>query len=224
MTAAKALERKEVERVTAALRNALKAECPERHDAFLDLPPDSPKPASKRGAALWDAHRQAWATLARLTRRAELSRARKRGGGEAFFDDRQNEAAITNLERARTLVRNGCAAVQTNIDRIRKERARLGLRGDDFEDLPEHLDAMERIGETLKRRIEKLKTFRGIPQARTRDDWDEFVSRMAKQLLEAGFGTREVAGLLTGKEPDAVDRATLERFRQRVNRLAVSKG
>jgi hypothetical protein len=222
MTAAKSLERKEVERVTVALRNALKAECPEYPEAFLDSPPDSQPPASKRGAALWEAHCLAWSALVRFTRKQQFNKAKKGGQGAAFFDDSQNDVAIASLERARTLVRNAAAAVQRNIDGIRKARARLGLRGEDLENLPQQLAAIEKIGGRLDGQLRELKAFRTIPQARTRSDWDEFLSRTAKNLLDVGFGTREVAGMLTGKKAGAVDRATLERFRQRVNRLAES--
>lgn len=223
MTAPKSLERKEVERVTAALRNALKIEWPEIEDAFLDFPPAAPKATSKRRAVVLEAYRLAWAASARFTRKTQRELAKKRGSGEAFFDDRQTETAIGSLERARTLVRNAGAAVEKDMARIRKERARVGLRGDDVGDLPEHLRGLEQLREALESRIQKLKTFQGIPQIRTRSEWDDFLSNTAKKLLAIGFATREVAAFLTGKQPEAVDRATLEKFRQRVNRLAVSK-
>lgn len=222
MTAAKSLERKEVEGVTAALRNALKDECPDC-EALLEFPPALPKPSSKRGAALWQAYRLAWSASARFTRRTQRDLAKKRRSGEAFFDDRQTDSAIASLERARTLVRNAGAAFEEDIARIRKERTRIGLRGDDVGDLPEHVQDAEELVAHLDLLLAKLKTFHGIPQARSRGDWDAFVSGSAQRLLSAGFSTREVAGMLTGKRPESVDRATLEKFRQRVNRLAVSK-
>lgn len=224
MTVPKSLERKEVERVAATLRNTLKIEWPEIDDAFLDFPPAAPKATTKRRAAVLDAFRLAWAASARFTRKTQRELAKKRGSGEAFFDDRQTDAAIICLERARTLVRNAGAAIEMDIARIRKERARIGLRGEDVGDLPEHVGATENVVVDLERLLERLKTFQGIPQARTRGEWDAFVSSAAQKLLSAGFGTREVAGMLTGKHPEDVDRATLERFRQRMNRLAVSKG
>ncbi len=102
---------------------------------------------------------------------------------------------------------------------ISKERVRQGLAGDDFGMHPTHVRAIERLERAIGLRAAKLQTIEGISQARNRQEWDTFLSETARNLLAAGLGTREVAGLLTGAKPEAVDRSTLERFRQRVNRL-----
>src|SRR6516165_3443285 len=141
MTAAKSLQRKEVEKVTAALRSALKQECPGEEKMLLDFPPGLRKPTSKRGAVLWEAYRRAWAASVRFTRREQRGLARKRGQGAAFFDDRRTDVVIASLERARTLVRNASEALQRDITRIGNERARVGLTGDDVGDYPEHVRA-----------------------------------------------------------------------------------
>ena len=224
MTAAKSLQRKEVDKVTAALYKALSEECPNQEDQLLAIPLTDWRPTSKRGKVLCEAYRRAWAASARFSRREQKGLASKRGLGAAFFDDGQTDLAIANLERARTLVRNAREALQRDMTRIGKERARRGLSVDDLGRNPEHVEAMEKIEEALEVRLTELKTCQGIPQARTRSEWDEFLSETARNLLVAGFGTREVASLLTGKKPEAVDRATLERFRQRVNRLGSSRG
>jgi hypothetical protein len=224
MTAAKSLKRKEVDKVTAALFKALSEECPNEEEQLRAIPLTDWRPTSKRGKALCEAYRRAWAASVRFSRREHMGLASKRGLGAAFFDDRRTDVAIASLERARTLVRNARESLQRDMTRIGKERARHGLTGDDHGRTPEHVEAIERIEEALDVRLTELKTFQGIPQARTQSEWDEFLSETARNLLVAGFATREVAGLLTGKKPEAVDRATLERFRQRVSRLGISRG
>jgi hypothetical protein len=221
MTAAKSLQRKEVDRVAAALLEALKAECPEYAEEYFYDTPSIPRPESKRGEALWAVHRLAWSASARFTRRQQTKRAKTRAQGEAFFDDKRIDRALVSLERARTLVRNANQALLEYVERIQKEAARLGL-GTDVQDYPSHVQSTLRIGEALDSLVSKLKTFRGIPQARTQAEWDGFISASAERLIAAGFSSRDVAALLTGRKPDKVDRATLERFRQRVRRLQIS--
>jgi len=218
MTVAKLLQRKEVERVTAALLDALKAECPEYPEMVFWDATVIPYPESKRGRALWTAYRLAWSASTRFARREQTKRAKTRAQGQAFFDDKHVNHAINSLERARTLTRNASKALGEYIDAIQKEAARLGL-GTDTQDYPAHVKTAEQIGDALDALTRNLKQFRGIPQARTRGEWDAFISATAQSLTEVGFSPREIAGLLTGKKPDAVDRATLERFRQRVRRL-----
>lgn len=224
MTAAKSLQRKEVEKVAAALLSALRAEYAGQGDHIFYFPPALPKPTSKRGKALLAAYLRAWAASARFSRREQKGLASTRGLGAAFFDDLQTDLAIANFERAKTLVRHGREALQQDMALISKERARNGLLGEDFGRLPDHVRAAEQIEDALERRVQALKTFEGIPQARTQSEWDAFISESAEKLLAAGLGTREVAGLLTGKKPETVDRATLERFRLRVTRLQISRG
>jgi hypothetical protein len=224
MTAAKSLQRKEVDKIAAALLGALKPEYPGTDDIAFDFPPVLRRPTSKRGAALWEAYKLAWAASVRFARRQQKGRAKKRGQGAAFFDDQHTRLAISSLERARTLVRNARAALERDIAAIGGERARHGMRGDDVGEHRDHVRALEQIAKALEMRISRLKTFEGIPQARTKSEWDAFLSETARKLLDAGFGTREVAALLSGKKPEAVDRATLERFRQRVSRLEISAG
>ena len=223
MTAARSLQRKDVVRVEAALLEALKAECPD-YSEYLFLHPHSiPRPESKRAKALWEAYRLAWSAGARFGRREEAKRARTRGQGEAFFDDRRVDSAIADLERARTLVRNANQALLKDIERIEKETARLGY-DINLQDHPKHVLSTKRIGDALDLLVRKVKSFGGIPQARTQSEWDEFISSTAERLLGVGFSSREVAGLLTGRNPERVDRATLERFRQRVRRSQISEG
>jgi len=223
MTAAKPLQRKEVDKAMATLLAALRQEYPGQGDHIFDYPPALRQPTSKRGKVLWAAYRRAWAASTRFSRREQKGLASTRGLGVAFFDDHQTDLAITNFERARTLVRAGREALELDMALISKERAGRGLLGEDFGQLPEHVRAAEQIEEALAERVKALKTFENIPQARTRSEWDAFLSETAQKLLAAGFGTREVAGLLTGKKSEAVDRATLERFRQRVSRLGISR-
>jgi hypothetical protein len=223
MTAAKSLQRKDVDRVAAGLLGALKAECPDYSEfLFLD-PPSIPRPESKRARAIWEAYRLAWSASARFSRREQIKRAKTLAQGEAFFDDKRINQAIVSLERARTLVRNANRALLENVERIEKEAVRLGL-GTDLQDHPDHVRSTKRIGDALDSLVNKLKSFRGISQPRTQSEWDEFISSTAERLLAVGFGSREVAGLLTGRKPEKVDRATLERFRQRVRRLQISEG
>jgi hypothetical protein len=224
MTAAKPLQRKEVDKVMASLRSALAQEWPSYDDQLLDFPPALAEPTTKRAKVLLEAYKRAWAASVRFSRREQKGLASKRGLGAAFFDDRQTDLAIASLERARALVRNAREALQHDMTRISKERARRGLVGDDFGNHPVHVLAIERLEKAIGVRASKIQTFEDIPQARTRGEWDAFLSETAKNLLGAGFGTREVAGLLTGEKPEVVDRATLERFRQRVSRLENSRG
>jgi hypothetical protein len=224
MTAAKPLQRKEVDKVAAALLGALRPEYEGQGDHIFEYPPALRQPTSKRGKVLWAAYLRAWAASARFSRREQKGLARKRGLGAAFFDDDQTDLAIASLERARWFVKNAREALQLDMARISKERARRGLPGDDFGKHPLHVQAIERLEKAIGVRAAKIQTFEDIPQARTRKEWDAFLSETAKDLLAAGFGTREVAGLLTGERPEAVDRATLERFRQRVSRLEISRG
>jgi hypothetical protein len=219
MTAAKPLQRKEVEKVMATLRDALAQEWHAYDDQTLHYPPALAEPTTKRAKVLLEAYRRAWAAWARFSRREQKGLASKRGLGAAFFDDRQTDLAIASLERARYFVRNAREALQRDMTRISKERARSGIPGDDFGKHPAHVRAIERLEKALGGRAAKIQTFEDIPQARTRSEWDAFLSETARNLLVAGFGTREVAGLLTGEKPESVDRATLERFRQRVSRL-----
>jgi hypothetical protein len=224
MTAAKPLQRKEVDKVTATLRSALAQECPSYDDQLLDFPPALAEPTAKRAKVLLDAYRRAWAASARFSRREQKGLASKRGLGSAFFDDSQTDLAIARLERARAFAKNAREALELDMARISKERARRGLLGDDFGKHPAHVRAIERLEKALRERAAEIQTVEGIPQARTRREWDAFLSEAAKKLLAVGFGTREVAGLLTGEKPESVDRATLERFRQRVSRLEISRG
>jgi len=223
MTAPRSLQRKDVDRVAAALLEALKAECPDYNEHQLLYPPLLPRPESKRGIAVWQAYRLAWSAAARFSRREEAKQAKARAQGEAFFDDRRVDSAIADLERARTLVRNANRALLKDIERIEKEAARLGY-DTDLQDHPEHVRNTKRIGDALDLLVKKVKSFGGIPQARTQSEWDEFISSSAERLLAVGFSSREVAGLLTGRSPERVDRATLERFRQRVRRSQISEG
>jgi hypothetical protein len=218
MTAAKRLQRKEVEKVMAMLRAALAQEWPDCAQ-LLDFPPALAEPTEKRAKVLWEAYRHAWAAWARFSRREQKGLASKRGLGAAFFDDRQTDLAIASLERARYFVRNAREALQRDMTRISKERARRGILGEDFGKLPIHVRAIERLEKAIEQRAAEIQTVEDIPQARTRHEWDAFLSETAKKLLDVGFGKREVAGLLTGEKPESVDRATLERFRQRVSRL-----
>jgi len=221
MTAAKSLQRKEVDRVAAALLEALKAECPEYPEVVFYDSPTIPKPASKRGEVVWHAYLLAWSASARFTRRVQAKRAKSRAQGEAFFDDKRINQAIVSLERARTLVAKAHQALLENVEQLQKEAKRLGLTAD-LGDHPDHLRDLTGVAVKLDGLTTKLKTFRGIPQARTSSEWDEFISVTAERLLNVGFTSREVAGLLTGRRPEKVDRATLERFRQRVRRRQVS--
>jgi hypothetical protein len=221
MTAARSLQRKDIARVEAALLDALKAECPHYNEHVLLHAQFVPRPESKRAIALWEAYRLAWSAGARFRRLEQAKLARARGQGEAFFDDRRIDSAIADLERARTLVRNASRTILKDNERIEKEATRLG-HGSDLEDHPEHARTAKRIGDALDLLVRKVKSFGGIPQARTQGEWDQFISSTAEKLLAVGFGSREVAGLLTGRSPDKVDRATLERFRQRVRRSQVS--
>ena len=223
MTAAKPLQRKDVDRVAAALLVALKAECPDYSEALFLDPPSIPRPSSARASTVWEAYRLAWSASARFTRREQTKRAKTLAQGEAFFDDKRVNLAIVSLERARTLVRNANRALLEDITRIEKEAARMGL-GTDLQDHPDHVRSTSRIGTALDSLVTKLKSFRGISQPRTQSEWEEFISSTAEKLLGVGFSSREVAGLLTGRKPERVDRATLERFRQRVRRLQVSGG
>jgi len=221
MTAAKSLQRKEVERVAAALLDVLKAECPDFPEYLFFDPTVAHPIKSERGHVVLEAYRLAWSASARFTRRDQVKCAKARVQGEPFFDDKRVNFAIVSLERARTLVRNANQALMENIDQIEREAARLGL-GVNLEDHPDHVQATKRIAAALDTVVSKLKTFKGIPQARNRGEWDNFISTTAERLLDVGFSSREVAALLTGKRPEKIDRATLERFRQRVRRLQVS--
>jgi hypothetical protein len=223
MTAAKSLQRKEVERVAVALLDLLKAECPDFPEYLFFDPLVSPPIESERGRVVLDAYRLAWSASARFTRRDQTKRAKARAQGEAFFDDKRINLAIVSLEHARALVRKANQALMENIAQLEKEAARHGF-GVDLADHPEHVQVTERIVGALDTVVSKLKTFKGIPQARNRGEWDTFISTTAERLLEVGFSSREVAALLTGRKPDKVDRATLERFRQRVRRLQISSG
>jgi hypothetical protein len=223
MTAAKSLQRKDVDRVAAALLEALKAECPDHAEYVFLYPPSIPRPESRRATAVWEAYRCAWSASARVSRREQIKRAKALAQGEAFFDDRRVDAAIVSLERARTLVRNANRALLEDIKRIEKEAERLGL-GTNLQDHPDHVRSTKRIGDALDSLLSKLKSFGGISQPRTQSEWDDFISSTAERLLAVGFSSREVAGLLTGRKPERVDRATLERFRQRIRRLQISEG
>ena len=223
MTAPKLLQRKEVERVASALLDVLKAECPEFPDYLFSEPSVNPPIESERGQVVLQAYRLAWSASARFTRRDQAKRAKAGAQSAAFFDDKRVNLAIVSLERARTLVRNANQALMENIAQLEKEAARHGF-GVELEDHPQHVQATKRIAAELDTVVSKLKTFKGIPQARNRGEWDNFISATAEKLLEVGFSSREVAGLLTGKKPEKVDRATLEKFRQRVRRLQVSGG
>ncbi|HEY2406938.1 MAG TPA: hypothetical protein VGI10_13100 [Polyangiaceae bacterium] len=166
----------------------------------------------------------------RFERLEQKNRAMKRGKGGPFFDDELIDRAIEALQRARVATRNAADFLADHLERGTQEAVRFGaekvllirpvkraLKG-----AHARIDEVDGIRLDLERLLDELTTFHGIPQARTRGDWDRFVSASAAKLLDAGFGSREVAGLLTGRPAEQIDRATLERFRQRVRRQEIS--
>jgi hypothetical protein len=231
MTVAKSLQRKDVEKVVAALERALSAECPMAAPphAYND-PSTTPRPKSKRARALFEAYRLAWSALMRFKRREQKEQAKMRGRGEQFYDDQLVDRAIESLHRARAATRNAADFLAAHIEAGTQEAERLGVGNllqqtfvkKALKGARSRIDYVDSIQRDLEALLDVLTTFHGIPQARTRGDWDRFVSSSAAKLLDAGFGPREVAGLLTGRPAEQVDRATLERFRQRVRRLEIS--
>jgi len=222
MTVAKSLQRKEVERVWVALERAFRAECPDVPDMFYLDPSTIPRPSSKRGVALWEAYRLAWSASARFRRRTEKKRATKRGQGAAFFDDKLVDKAIENMQRAQAAMRNATAFLEKAAERLERETVRIGFNKAFVKTERAKIEAAERIETDLELLVGEITTFNGVPQARTQGQWDRFISSSAAKLLDAGFSSREVAGLLTGLPAEEIDRPTLEKFRQRVRRHQIS--
>ena len=222
MTVAKSLQRKGVERVWLTLEEAFKAECPDISDEFYLDPSTIPRPSSKRAAALWEAYRLAWSASARFRRRTEKKRATKRGQGAVFFDDKLVDKAIENVQRAQAAMRNATALLEKATERLERETIRIGFDKAFVKTDRTKIEAAERIESDLELFVGELTTFNGVPQARTQGQWDRFISNSAARLLDAGFSSREVAGLLSGQPAEEVDRPTLEKFRQRVRRHQIS--
>jgi len=225
MTVAKPLQRKDVERVAATLERAFRAECPDIAEELFFDPSVIPRPKSKRGVALWQAYRLAWSAKMRFERRTQKKKANVRGQGAPFFDDKLVDRAIENLQRAHAATRNAIDLLTAHSAKLTEAAVGIGWNKDYLsKEPPPNLGAAQRIKSAVEELIGDLTTFKGVPQARTRGDWDRFVSASAASLLDAGFSSREVAGLLTGQAAEKVDRATLERFRQRVRRREISAG
>ncbi|MEO8978126.1 MAG: hypothetical protein ABI548_01000 [Polyangiaceae bacterium] len=191
---------------------------------FFD-PSVIPRPKSKRGLALWEAYRRAWSAKMRFERRTQKKKAKLRGQGAPLFDDKLVDRAIENLQRAHAATRNAIEFLSAHSAKQTEAAVGIGWNKDYLsKEPPPSVGAAVRIKSAVEDLIGDLTTFAGVPQPRTRGDWDRFVSTSAAELLDAGFSSREVAGLLTGQRPERVDRATLERFRQRVRRREISAG
>lgn len=213
MTAPKTTKKKDVERVFKSIERAFVAEVPDYPENLVFNVPDIPEPRhGTRAHVVWEALRTAFAARVRYRRRDILRKTAARGEPVVSFDDKKRFAAIRNLNRAWVLTGEAVALLQ--------EAA--AITEADIKAVPKELrDEVERVA-VLERQFEPLlaglNAFRGIHQIRTQREWDLFISETATKMQDVGFSSREVCGILTGSKPERIDRATMERFRQRVRR------
>jgi hypothetical protein len=221
MTAPRLVARKEVDRVYASLERAFVAECPEHAEMVrLDLTIVPPPRRNTRAFALWDALRLAWSARARFLRRDTTAHAKKRGQRMPLHDDKLRDQAIRSMERSITQAANAARLLAE--DAAAMETVARKLRGGRVEGPREDADAAAEAVQHLVEVLGRLRRFRGVPQVRTQREWDVFLSQSAAKFGAVGMATREVVALLTGLPENRVDRAELERFRQRVRRLKLS--
>jgi hypothetical protein len=217
MTAA----RLEVNRVYASLERAFLIECPEHEELVrLDLTIVPPPRRSTRAFALWEALRLAWSARARFLRRETITHAKKHGQQLPLHDDKLRDQAIRSIERA--IAQATIAARFLEEDAAAMEAIAKKVRGGRVEGPREDADAAAEAVRHLVGVLGRLRRFRGVPQVRTQREWDVFLSQSAAKFGAVGMATREVVALLTGLPESRVDRAELERFRQRVRRLKLS--
>lgn len=205
----------EVERVFEALQSAFAEAQPHlSEDDFRDISDlGRPRPGT-RARALWEPLRLAWCAHARF-RRAKL-KARMPKALTVPVDDDRRDRAIQSVERALALLQNAAEELQEDAETIHKFV--VMLEQDQTRQRYEDAKNVAGLADETREQLSKLKRYKGIRQIYTQREWDEFISDAAEGLLRAGFSSREVAGLLSGSAPEDVDRATLERFRQRVRR------
>jgi len=221
MTAARLVARKEVDRVYLSLERAFHAECPGQEElAKLDPLLVPAPPRNTRAFALWEAFRLACSARARFERRQTTARARKRGHARPLHDDRRRDLAIRSIERAIAHATNAARLLVEDADVM--DNAVKNVPGARVEGAREDAEAAEEVARHLMHVLGRLRCFRGVPQVRTQREWDVFLSQTAARFGAVGMPTREVVALLTGLPEKRVDRAELERFRQRVRRLKVS--
>lgn len=217
MTAPKSTKKKDVERVYSSVERAFSAEVPEYPAELVFDVPGIPEPRpGTRGHVLWEALRTAFATRARYRRRDIVRVTTKRGRPVRSLDDTQRYAAIRNLNRALALTQGAVALLQDAIDIAEAETRTVQ------KDLRGEVDDVAALGRQFGEVLARMSLFRGIRQLRTLREWDLFISETAAKMQEVGFSSREVCGILTGTKPERVDRATMERFRQRVRRQTES--
>ena len=221
MTAARLVPRKEVERVYASLERAFLLECPEhaelvRMDLLLVPAPEQ----NTRGFALWEAFRLVWSAHARFVRGSITARAKQRGEKLPTLDDKLRNQAIKSMERAVTDAANAARLLAEDADTM--EAFLKNLRGS-VPGARQDAEAAQEAARHLAAVLVQLRHFRGVPQIRTRREWDFLISRTAARLAALGMPSRQVAALLTGVPEKRIDRAALERFRQRVRRLKPSR-
>lgn len=221
MTAARLVARKEVDRVFLSLERAFRAECPE-HDELTRVDPLLvPRPRrNARALALWEAVRLACSARARFSRRETTARAKRQGQPMPLHDDKRRDLAIRSMERAIAHATNAARLLAEDADAM--EGAIKNVLGAHIEGVREDADAAADVAQHLVQVLGRLRCFRGVPQVRTQREWDVFLSQTAARFGAVGMPTREVVALLTGLPEKRVDRAELERFRQRVRRLKLS--
>jgi hypothetical protein len=167
-----------------------------------------------------DALRLAWSANARFERGRLAANARARGQRIAGLEDDRRDAALSSLEKALSLTQRAAELLAEDADKMDRQARRW--RGHADPSLHGDVAKTEAMARGVERLLKHLTRCKGIPQIRTQGEWDEFLSESAAALLDAGFANREVAALLTGQRSEDVDRATMERFRQRVRRIKVS--
>jgi hypothetical protein len=229
MTAAKLVQRRQVERVCVSLAEIFAKHSGKTPASVLRTVPKIPRPPPHTKArVVWGALLVAWNTGELLDRRDQLKAAKRRGRKGSTSEESRRDQAAARLEKAAKQMRKAAALRKLDAEEaLSEKRGRYGPRVREARDkrareARDEARKIEKAACVVDKLAESMTGIPGLPVIRTQAQWHRFLSRAATSLLEVGYTNREVVAMLTDQAPEDVDRATLERFRQRVRRLPIT--